>query len=77
MPNLDAGDVERKLYLNQPLTAEESRALSSLMMMMSACTRASLGKSEPDSATGYRLLESDYRQHFADPGAPQALPEGA
>lgn len=69
MSVLDPNAVESKLYLNQPLTVEESRALSSLMMMMSACMRADLGKSEPDSVTGYRLLEQDYRKHFAPPTA--------
>lgn len=67
MSALDPSAVESKLYLGQPLTTEESRALSSLMMMMSACLRADLGKSEPDSVTGYRLLEQDYLQHFAPP----------
>lgn len=67
MSALDPNAVETKLYLNEPLTADESRALSSLLGMMSACMRADLGKREPDSATGYRLLEEDYRQHFTPP----------
>ena len=69
MSALDPTVVERKLYLNEPLTAEESRAVSSLLLMMSACMRADVGKSDSDSATGYRLLERDYDRHFARPTA--------